>query len=108
MRQTLHRPCQLKPRRSRWNRGRRSRRHLVVGAPVQQAPVLPLLNSAPLLEEESRIRSPARFKNSFDPSAFHRSRARTALAADNHPVDTAKVHSAEIFQKRLDTEKARA
>ena len=68
--------------------------------------MLPLLDPAPLLEEESGIRSPATLKNGFDPSAFHRPRTGTALAADDHPIDPAKVYPAEIFQKRLDAEEA--
>jgi len=69
--------------------------------------VLALLDTAPLLEEESDTRARTALTNGFYPLVLHGSRAGTAFAANNYPIDPSQVHLAEVLKKRLDTEEAR-
>ena len=69
---------------------------------VQLSAVSALLNSTPLLEEERHPRGAALITKGDDPIALHRPSTRTALSADNHPIDTAEVNAAEILKQRLD------
>ena len=44
----------------------------------------------------------------MDPRSLHGSCARTAFAADDHPINAAKIERAEIFEERLDAQKTDA
>lgn len=70
--------------------------------------MLALLDSTPLLEEESSSCKLAGLMNGFDPFALHWSGSGTAFASDNHPVNPAQVYLAEVFKQRFDAEEARA
>jgi hypothetical protein len=59
-------------------------------------------NSAPLLEEKGDVGSLALVSNGKHPFLLHRPGTRTALPADNDPVNSFQVHLAKIFQERLD------
>ncbi len=106
--QSFHRTGQLKPHRSGRNTRCRARRDLVVRASIQDAAVPSLLDTAPLLEEESGLRAHTALTNGFNPLALHGSRAGTAFAANDYPIDPSQVHLAEVLKKGLDTEETRA
>ena len=57
---------------------------------------------APLLEEEGDAGCIALPLDSIDPHGFHRPRAVTRLAADDHPADTFEIKRAQILLERLD------
>lgn len=77
-------------------------RHVVVRAAIEFAARLALAHTAPLLEEEPHLGAPALIADRSDPLPSHRSRAGTALAADNDPVDVAQVDASNILKQRFD------
>src|SRR6478736_5192612 len=70
----------------------RTRRWVFVMSPASQGPsVLALADSAPLLEEEWHACPPTLVADRHDPRLLHGSRAGTAFATNDHPVDAAQV-----------------
>src|SRR5690606_115832 len=93
--------------RGRPRRGvRPDARELVVGAAVEEAAGLALLDVAPLLEEEGDLLGAALTADRAHPGLVHRAGAGAALAADDDPVDAGEVELAEVFEERLDGEEA--
>src|SRR5271163_176885 len=83
-------------------------RNVVVGAALQMAAGLVLSHPTPLLEEERDAGSLALHEDREHPLLFHRARTMTAFAANDHPIDCAQVNLAEVFEQRLDGQKANA
>jgi hypothetical protein len=71
-------------------------RKLIVDAAVKRAASLVFARAAPLLKKERHPLCPALTTNVDDPISKHRPRVRTALTADDDPVDFAQVESAEV------------
>lgn len=86
------------------NNSYRSRRELVVGASVELAPIPPLADASPLLEEERDTCYQTLVPNAADPIRVDRSCFRTALAAHDYPMDTLKIDRSKVFQEWLDRE----
>lgn len=63
-------------------------RKLIVSAAVERASGLVFPYSAPLLEEEGNALYAALTTDLDDPISQHRPRVRTALTADDDPVDS--------------------
>jgi hypothetical protein len=71
---------------------------------VEQSTVFLFLNAAPLFEEEKGAVLVALFLDTLHPCLEHRPGARAAFAADDDPIDTLEVDSAEVFEEWLDAQ----
>jgi len=78
----------------------------VVRAPVQTSPASCLVNATPLLKKENRTLGLALLLDRVSPGGLHGPGAVAALAADDHPVNAGEVDAAEVFEERLDAQKA--
>ena len=65
-----------------------------------------LPDAAPLFEEERNARAAALVANGKNPFFFHRAGAGTAFATDNDPMNSGEIDRSQVFQERLDGEKA--
>ena len=64
--------------------------------------------ASPLLEEELHSLVLTLLANILDPIELHRPRLGAGLAPDDHPMDVAQVEFANVFEERLDGQKADA
>ena len=73
----------------------------VISSAFETSARLGLANSSPLLEKERDTAPLALVPKRQDPFFLHRPGAGTTLATDNHPIDTAQIYSAQVFQQRF-------
>jgi hypothetical protein len=83
------------------------RRPLILGPPLQRAPVALLERTAPLFEEERNAGGHALVAKVGDPSALERPRPGAGLAAADYPVNARKVQGRERSQQRLQRKEPR-
>src|SRR5262249_25524735 len=90
--------------------GRRRRRNygriLIVGFTQELAPMPRLLHAPPLLEEERHPGRSTLVANRQYPLLVHPPRPRPALSPHDDPVNTLEINFTEIFEERLDRQKA--
>lgn len=79
--------------------------HLVPGASIERTACLLLIDAAPLLEEEPDPGSEALITDGTNPLRVHWPCARTGFAANNHPIDAAKVELAKRAEERFERQK---
>src|SRR5713226_3292904 len=72
-------------------------REFIVSLAVETSSGSGLANAAPLLEEEGNSALLALIPKGQNPFFLHRPGASSALATDNHPVDTSQVQFAEVL-----------
>lgn len=81
-------------------------REFVVGFAFETAARLSLAYAAPLFEEKGDSVFAALIPQCQDPFLLHGPCSRSALSADDHPVDSLQIQLADVFQKRFDREEA--
>lgn len=81
---------------------RSDRRKLVPCSTVEYATDLLFADAAPLLEEEWNPGVPALVPDLTDPARIHRARPRSALTANDDPIDLVQADRADALEKWLD------
>src|SRR5437899_9136155 len=79
----------------------REPRDFVISESIEQSPIPTLLHTTPLLVEKWNSCCRTLKPNRFQPRFFHFSRARTAFASDDHPMNAGQIEITEILQQRL-------